>query len=228
MPISCCGRCASGAGHPLSLFELRRWEDLRDAILRRRAGRPRRQKRLSAGARDMLAEAGRLLRPAGGTLPPAVAEALVHGRAPLTWNRYAGPMRAWAGFAGARGASWIPAEPQLFAEFLEERAMAGAAAKKAACCAISAVSELAGVPAPGEHPLVAAVRRGSRRQGGVRRGRAPGPPDLLGRDSHPRPRRPRGPRVPGAGPPLIRPEPPGPGGRCRPHERAPGWGLPLR
>jgi hypothetical protein len=120
----------------------------------------------------MLAEAGRLLRPDGGALPPAVAEALVHGRAPLTWNRYTGPMRAWAGFAASRGASWLPAEPELFAEILATRAISGATAVKAACCAISAVSELAGVPAPGEHPLVAAVRRGSRRLGGVRRGGA--------------------------------------------------------
>ncbi len=81
-------------------------------------------------------------------------------------------MRAWAGFAESRGVIWLPAEPGLVAEFLAARARSGAAAVKAACCAISAVSELAGVPAPGEHPLVAAVRRGSRRQGGVRRGGA--------------------------------------------------------
>ena len=161
-----------GAGRPLSLIELRRREDLRDAILRRRAGRPRRQKLLSVAARDMLAEAGRLLRPGGGALPAAIAEALVHGRAPLTWNRYAGPVRAWAGFATSRRASWLPADPELFAEFLASRASSGAAAVKAACCAIRAVSELAGVPAPGEHPLVAAVRRGSRRLSGVRRGGA--------------------------------------------------------
>jgi hypothetical protein len=76
----------------------------------------------------MLAEAGRLLHPDGGALPPAVAEALVHGRAPLMWNRYTGPMRAWAGFAASRGASWLPTEPELFAEFLATRAISGAAA----------------------------------------------------------------------------------------------------
>ncbi len=108
-----------------------------------------------------------------GALSPWVAEALSSGRAPPTWNWYTGPARTWAAFAEIRGMPWLPADPILFAEFLVQRAaLRGGPAIKAACCAISAFSEVAGVPYPGEHPLVAAVRRGARRTGGTRRGGA--------------------------------------------------------
>jgi hypothetical protein len=87
------------AGSRPSLAELRRREELRDAIASRRAGGQRRLKRLSAGAHELIAEAVALPAGSGTAIPRAVAEAMARGLAPQTWNRYLGPLRRWAEFA---------------------------------------------------------------------------------------------------------------------------------
>ena len=84
------------------------------------------------------------------------------------------PLRAWSGFAEANGSPWLPADPRVFADFLVAQGArdAGYSQTKARCCAIDALSTLAGVPSPTRHPLVAAVRTGARRSKRFRRGAA--------------------------------------------------------
>jgi len=108
----------------------------------------------------MLSAAAGLLAGTGGQVPPALVRAISDSRAPQTWNRYLGPLRAWSAFAEGRGSSWLPADPCVFAEFLVEHgaANAGYSQTKARICAISALSDVAGVQSPAAHPLVRAAR----------------------------------------------------------------------
>lgn len=153
-------RYALMAGDRPCLGELRRREELRIAIAGLRACCPRRLKRLSEGARSLSLEAAAQLTGGGKAIPTSVAEAMARGLAPQTWNHYLGPLRRLAEFARGRDAPWLPAEPILFAEFLVERSGAdvGYGWTKSVCCAVAAVSKLAGVPPTGEHPVVAAAR----------------------------------------------------------------------
>ena len=145
---------------------------MRDALVRRRAGRPRRLKRLDGGAAEMLAAAAAVLAGDGAPAPPALVRAIEDSRAPQTWNRYLGPLRAWSTFAEARGVAWLPADPRVFAEFLSERGAGdvGYSQTKSRVCAIDALSTAAGVASPSAHPLVAAVRAAARRTKRARRG----------------------------------------------------------
>jgi hypothetical protein len=162
------------AGGAPSLLELRSREELRGTIGRRRAGQPRRLKVVGEGAAGLLQAAAQFLSGAGHAVSPALLAAISDSRSPSTWNRYLSPLRAWSGFAEANGSPWLPADPRVFADFLAAQGArdAGYSQTKARCCAIDALSTLAGVPSPTRHPLVAAVRAGARRSKRFRRGAA--------------------------------------------------------
>jgi hypothetical protein len=106
-----------------------------------------------------------MLARSGGRPSAALVAAVLDSRAPQTWNRYLGPLRAWAEFAAQHGSTWLPADPMNFAEFLVHSGAAnvGFSQTKARCNDIAAPSALAGVPSPSVHPMVLAVRASARR-----------------------------------------------------------------
>jgi len=126
------------------------------------------------GAAGLLQAAAQFLSGGGHAVSPALLAAISDSRSPSTWNRYLSPLRAWSGFAAAHGSPWLPADPRVFADFLVAQGArdAGYSQTKARCCAIDALSTLAGVTSPTRHPLVAAVRTGARRSKRFRRGAA--------------------------------------------------------
>jgi len=95
-------------------------------------------------------------------------------RDPPTWNRYASALLAWRSFARAAETPFLPADPAAFALFLATAGQRerGYTQTKRRVCAITAFSELAGVPSPGTDADVTAVRAGARRLKTARRGQA--------------------------------------------------------
>ena len=122
----------------------------------------------------MLREAVRLLSGSGCSPSAALIAAVSDSRAPQTWNRYMGPLRAWSEFAAGHGSPWLPANPMVFAEFLVQSGTGnvGFSQTKARCNAIAALSAVAGVPSPNEHPMVQAVRASALRSKRAKRGSA--------------------------------------------------------
>ena len=94
------------------------------------------------------------------SLSEAVQQAVAAGKAGPTWNRYAQAIGSWVPFAESKGSTWLPADPELFAQYLVERAGSGYSQTKQRCCAIEALSTIAGVPSPTTSPVVRAVRTG--------------------------------------------------------------------
>ena len=157
---------------PPSLPELRDRDNLRAAVLARRAGRPRQLKRLLPETEALLQDAIRAAHSGGAPLPSELVQAITAGLAAPTWNRYTAALRSWRDFASARCLDPIPADPTQFACYLAEqgRGERGYSQTKARMCAIRALSNLVGAPSPHEHPLVAGYRLGARRTKVARRG----------------------------------------------------------
>jgi hypothetical protein len=111
-------------------------------------------------AEAIISAASSLLTGDSSAAPPALLRVITASKAPKTWNRYMGPILPWRAFAEARGQPWLPAELRLFAEFLAEcgGGTLDYSQTKARVNAIRALSVVAGVPSPANHPLILAVR----------------------------------------------------------------------
>ena len=159
----------------VSLNETRRRDALRAAIAARRAGTPRRGKLLDHQAERLLSLAIGL-RPGGGTVvpQPATVRLIAQGKAPRTWNRYAGALLAWERYAAARDTPFLPACPAHFANFLAESAEGARSYSqtKQRVCAIRAISAIARLPSPAGAEDEVEVRAGVRRSRCFRRGQA--------------------------------------------------------
>jgi len=108
-----------------------------------------------------------------GSAGPLPAELVPAGLAAATWKRYLGSLRAWRDFAETHGDAFLPADPVRFACFLAAAGSRdlGYSQTKSRICAIRALSELAGMPSPHNHPLITGYRRGAlRARGAPRRG----------------------------------------------------------
>jgi hypothetical protein len=145
-------------------------------VVARRAGQPRRLKRLDPAAAGLLHDTLAAHVSPGVELPASLLQALTNGLAPPTWNRYLQTLLPWRIYAEARGLPALPADPVTFACFLAEAGAGsiGYSQTKARVCAIRALSDLAGLASPHAHPLVVGYRRGALRagRGAPRRGRA--------------------------------------------------------
>ena len=145
-------------------------------MVARRAGQPRRLKRLDPAAAGLLRDTLAAHVSPGVELPASLLQALTNGLAPPTWNRYLQTLLPWRLYAEARGLPALPADPVTFACFLAEAGAGsiGYSQTKARVCAIRALSDLAGLASPHAHPLVVGYRRGALRagRGAPRRGRA--------------------------------------------------------
>jgi len=161
---------------PLSLAALRDREDLREDVIKRRAGQPRRHKVLSDSTRTFLLEVLRGL-PDLAALPETLVDSLLHGKAPATWDRYAAVIQPWFAHASQGGYPALPAPPIQFACWLaimgeQGRGKRGYAQTKLRCVAIASLSQLAGLPSPAEHTAVKGYRAMARRTKRYRRGRS--------------------------------------------------------
>ena len=181
-----------------SLSALRDAEERLAAVVRRRAGQPRRLKQTS---NDMLEVLGAVIprEPGQEPAPSQLVAILVAGRAGPTWDRYVPAFRDWQQFASALGFVVLPAKPADFLRFLATRAEsdAGHSQTKMRICAIDAASQLAGVPSPSSDPTIGAFRRGIRRVKHAARG----PVRPMFRSEIPAPEMPTeaGPHMPAAG-----------------------------
>lgn len=174
-------RCVWTAGggrqpEPLSLAALRDREDLREDVLRRRAGAPRRHKVVSEATRAFLLDALRS-QPGPAALPAALLESFLQGKAAGTWDRYVAALRPWFAHAAAAGFPPLPAPPVQFACWLAAagetgRGKRGYSQTKTRCVAMAGLSELVGAPSPTAHPAVQGYRAMARRTKRYRRGRS--------------------------------------------------------
>ena len=97
---------------------------------------------------------------AGSGLPPEFLQSLSATKAAGTWDTYAGAARKWFAHAAGLGVPAIPADPVRFACWLATVGRDDRSYKptKARCCAIDALSELAGA-----QPISADARIAARR-----------------------------------------------------------------
>ena len=104
-----------------SLSALRDAEERLAAVVRRRAGQPRRLKQTS---NDMLEVLGAVIprEPGQEPAPSQLVAILVAGRAGPTWDRYVPAFRDWQQFASALGFVVLPAKPADFLRLLATRA----------------------------------------------------------------------------------------------------------
>ena len=161
---------------PCSLAALRDREDLRDELIKRRAGQPRLHKAISSATRTFLL--GILQRqPGTAELPAPLLEAFLHGKAGGTWDRYVLVIKPWFAHADQAGLPALPAPPIPFACWLAAAGEQGLGKRgysqtKARCVAIDGLSALIGAPSPTEHRAVKAYREMARRTKRYRRGRS--------------------------------------------------------
>ena len=145
------------AGWPRpSLLALRGREDLRAAVVERRAGQARAHKAPLQATAAFIGEIARSFF-GGQSSPPEVLAALSESRSGPTWDRYVGAIRPWFAQAAAATPPYaaLPADPSRFAEWLVTSGQAerGSSQTKIRYIAISAFSNLVGVPSPMEHAL---------------------------------------------------------------------------
>lgn len=174
-------RCVSTAGgarapEPLPLADLRDREDLRDAIIKRRAGQPRRHKVIPDDTRTFLLGVLRG-QPDSAAMPDSLLESLIHGKSAGTWHRYVQALKPWFAHATEAGFPALPAPPIQFACWLATMGETGLGKRgysqtKARCVAMDGFSELTGVPSPTSHRAVKGYRTMALRTKRYRRGRS--------------------------------------------------------
>ncbi len=144
-----------------SLHALRGREDLRGAVVERRAGEPRAHKAPQPSTQTFVEEVARTFY-GSQELPPAVLAALTDSRSGPTWDRYVSVIRPWFAHAAASvpPLAALPADPLRFAEWLVTAGHAdrGYSQTKARCVAITALSALVGAPSPMDHAIPGAIR----------------------------------------------------------------------
>ena len=161
---------------PIPLTVLRDREALREDIIKRRAGEPRRHKAISEASRAFLM--GVLAtQPDLVGAPATLLESFLQGKAGGTWDRYVGVIRPWVEHAERAGLPALPAPPVPFACWLatvgeQGRGQHGYSQTKTRCVAIDGLSALVGQPSPTGHRAVKAYRAMARRTKRYRRGRA--------------------------------------------------------
>jgi hypothetical protein len=161
------------AGADLTLAALRDRERHSSALFARRASQARAHKVVKEPTRLFLASfAAEYL--AGSGLPPEFLQSLSATKAAGTWDAYASAARKWFAHAAGLGIPAIPADPVIFACWLATVGRDDRSYKptKARCCAIDALSALAGAQPISADARIAALRSLFARTKTYRRGRA--------------------------------------------------------
>jgi len=161
----------AGAAQGPALEALLEREQLKNAVVARRAGVPRAHKEPSLATRAFLEG---LMSPFLGTAGSATFVRILASKSGQTWDRYIGAIRPWFEHASSHELGALPPDPVHFLAWLEAMGSSdsGYSQTKVRCVAMNTMCSLAGVQSPASHPLVKAYREGARRsRGHFRRGR---------------------------------------------------------